>query len=811
MPFPLSHHLAVAVDNIIYVLGGYSYRSKNTAMAAYDPLTDSWEIKASMPYTNVPPSACVINGKIYVVKSNSSYSPPQNFLEYDPKTNKWTDKAPTPGHMFGGDTETCVGGYDGRAYLANHRAIHEYDPSRNAWSQVESAGGAASVMIGPKIFAISPVFKSIELGELDWMTLPQPPVRMDRPAVTATNSRLYLAGGMKDLKSLRTVLEYDLASNRWTAKSPLNYSVRGHAMAAVDGTLYVFGGEVIWGRLRNVEAYTPAADDGPNLVERKLEKRYVYSPKWQPAAPMPTPRSALSVANACPSWISTIGGQIGGKVVPNVETYYPIDGLWQVQPPLKAARRFAGATCLNKFVYVAGGQDNEHDLKSVEVYDFTRGLTSPGPGDQWTTRAPLSSPRSKLGLIAANGKVYAIGGERNGKLTDIVEAYDPSTNRWAKLPPIPVPIAPKDAVTANGRTINVYAEETSPYCFKRVYSYDTVERTWTTSGVMPRPYCLMGWTEATELPRRRYDFQMGSYPESMFAFGGRDERGELAQVDELILHTISGPYDYWAAPKDPEPPAQPPAVARKIRNPHDFAVVVGIDGYRSLPPARGGERDAASIARHLQDALGLPAENVIVLTKERASRADFASVIEEWIPKNASSDSRVFFYFAGHGTIDPVDRSAYLLPWDADLAFLRSSAYSLTGFFHHMEALKARQVIVFLDCCFGSDADRCRESRGLRPLVAYKDAEPHPASKITVYFAASNRESAGVDQDAKGGLFTGALIEGLTGPVAERKSGTLTAEDLFLYIQNKVDGAAKNQGRKQTPRLFTSNRDLRIY
>ena len=217
------------------------------------------------------------------------------------------------------------------------------------------------------------------------------------------------------------------------------------------------------------------------------------------------------------------------------------------------------------------------------------------------------------------------------------------------------------------------------------------------------------------------------------------------------------------------------------------------------------------MALNLRSTLGLPAENIIVITKERAARADFSSIIDEWLPKNLSSDSRLYFYFAGHGAIDPSDQAAYLLPWDADLSFLRSSAYPLKQFFQKLELLKAREIVVLLDCCFGADGDRCRESHGLRPLVPYQDSFPNKKSKLTVLFAASKTELAGLAAGSKGGVFTEALISGLSGQEAERTAGTLTVDELFFYVQKKVMMSASRQGRTQSPRLYTSNRDLRIY
>ncbi len=58
--------------------------------------------------------------------------------------------------------------------------------------------------------------------------------------------------------------------------------------------------------------------------------------------------------------------------------------------------------------------------------------------DSWNTKAPMCYPRDYLGVIAVDGKIYAIGGARG--TNDYVgtnERYDPKTDTWTTLEPMP--------------------------------------------------------------------------------------------------------------------------------------------------------------------------------------------------------------------------------------------------------------------------------------------------------------------------------------------------------------------------------------
>ena len=114
-----------------------------------------------------------------------------------------------------------------------------------------------------------------------WITnkfAPLPAPAEEYTAVTA-NNRLYLIGGNRGGSPQwpRTVLEYDLATDKWTAKKQVPFSGDHMAAASAGDKVYVFGGQ---------------AEAG---IKQPLNTAWEYDPAtdaWKPLAPMPAGRTA---------------------------------------------------------------------------------------------------------------------------------------------------------------------------------------------------------------------------------------------------------------------------------------------------------------------------------------------------------------------------------------------------------------------------------------------------------------------------------------------------------------------------------------
>jgi N-acetylneuraminic acid mutarotase len=59
-------------------------------------------------------------------------------------------------------------------------------------------------------------------------------------------------------------------------------------------------------------------------------------------------------------------------------------------------------------------------------------------GDSWSVLASMPTARSGLGVIAIDGKIYAIGGY-NGSYVAVNEMYDPEADTWITMNPMPTP------------------------------------------------------------------------------------------------------------------------------------------------------------------------------------------------------------------------------------------------------------------------------------------------------------------------------------------------------------------------------------
>jgi N-acetylneuraminic acid mutarotase len=97
MPDPRNHAGYVALNGLIYVIGGQNgtdeYQGNSADVDVYNPATDSWSSLASLPEgrSHIMNSTLIYNGQILVVGGEidgTDFSP--DVLVYDPVANTWT-------------------------------------------------------------------------------------------------------------------------------------------------------------------------------------------------------------------------------------------------------------------------------------------------------------------------------------------------------------------------------------------------------------------------------------------------------------------------------------------------------------------------------------------------------------------------------------------------------------------------------------------------------------------------------------------------------------------------------------------------
>jgi TPR repeat protein len=282
----------------------------------------------------------------------------------------------------------------------------------------------------------------------------------------------------------------------------------------------------------------------------------------------------------------------------------------------------------------------------------------------------------------------------------------------------------------------------------------------------------------------------------------REEEPAGAITREEMLAMMEEVAKKAAAAQAPAPKAFTSDVDRPTysaaTDPNGFALVVGVETYAGLPAAEFAERDARAVRDHLL-ALGYPERNVILLTGAQATRTGIEKYLESWLPRNVTPDSKVFFYFSGHGAPDPDTKQAYLVPWDGDAKFLDTTGYPLKRLYEKLNALKAKQVLVAMDSCFSGAGGRSVLAKGARPLVSKVDEGGGSVGALTVLAAAGPDEITGVAEGQGHGLFTYYLLKGLND-----LKGKAAAKAIYDLLKPQVQDAARRDNRDQSPQLMGS-------
>ena len=237
-----------------------------------------------------------------------------------------------------------------------------------------------------------------------------------------------------------------------------------------------------------------------------------------------------------------------------------------------------------------------------------------------------------------------------------------------------------------------------------------------------------------------------------------------------------------------------------------YAIVIGIESYRQkLPKADYAGHDAQTVTQYLTKVMGYPEENVITLTNDRAALGDMIKYFERWLPNNVEKDGTVFIYYSGHGAPNPKTGDAFLVPYDADPAFIDETGYSIKRLYDALGRLPADNIVVALDSCFSGAGDRSVIAKGVRPLVMNLDKEIKPLTGNLTVMSASSGDEVSSTYDEKGhGLFTYFFLKGLKGDGDANGDGRIDTVELFSYIKPNVRRTArKAYNNEQSPQIFS--------
>jgi len=230
----------------------------------------------------------------------------------------------------------------------------------------------------------------------------------------------------------------------------------------------------------------------------------------------------------------------------------------------------------------------------------------------------------------------------------------------------------------------------------------------------------------------------------------------------------------------------------RIMGDNDLAVIIGIEGYSSLPKSDYSYDDARLVKDYVK-ALGFRERNIELITDEKATLSGIAKTVEIWLRNKAKEDSRIFVYYSGHGAPDPATGEAYLVPYDGDPNYLSVTGYPLKKLYSKLGQLQVKEVIVILDSCFSGAGGRSVLAKGARPLVMVTGITTIPPNMAVLTATQGNQISTSAPEKGHG-IFTYYFLKAL-------KDGKRNIREIYGYIKPLVEDEAKQLNVQQRPCL----------
>src|SRR6185295_7274914 len=382
-----------------------------------------WTTVTPLPLARFEAPNVAVNGKIYVFGGwvDAALNSTTQCHVYNPANDTWayfTD-IPTPAGLPAGLT---------------HHGI-AVDGDRFVWI----AGGFQGPNLGP---AVANVWK-YDIVANSWTAGPSLPAARASGALVRLGRELHYFGGLMADRNTDAgdhwVLNLDQANPSWLSAAPLP-TPRNHLGAAVlNGKIYALAGwqhhDVSPTDVAIVEVYDAATG------------------AWSTAASTPTVRSHFEPGTFVRDGrIVIVGGKSNDQNVADITEYDPLTNTWTaLTPALPTPVRAPIAKAIGSRIVTAGGGLGSETLPTTP----TLVTTVPSANGSWFAMAPLLPGRAEIGVTAARGRVYVIGGTATSTLINTVSVFDPLSNVWTDIAPLPGPA--RDHIGAASVDDKVYA------------------------------------------------------------------------------------------------------------------------------------------------------------------------------------------------------------------------------------------------------------------------------------------------------------------------------------------------------------------
>jgi hypothetical protein len=176
----------------------------------------------------------------------------------------------------------------------------------------------------------------------------------------------------------------------------------------------------------------------------------------------------------------------------------------------------------------------------------------------------------------------------------------------------------------------------------------------------------------------------------------------------------------------------------------------------------------------------------------------------------ADPEATVIVYYSGHGWLEQSTDRYYLIPHDFDRYEWRDTALSASDFNQALQDIKAKRLLVILDCCHAAGIGTAKDvtaslqlPKGVVPTADPKgvlDALSQGEGRV-VFTSCRGEERSWIRQDNTLSVYTHHLIEALQGAASQAGTTEVTIFDLANHLGKTVPVSAAAMNQQQTPRF----------
>lgn len=190
----------------------------------------------------------------------------------------------------------------------------------------------------------------------------------------------------------------------------------------------------------------------------------------------------------------------------------------------------------------------------------------------------------------------------------------------------------------------------------------------------------------------------------------------------------------------------------------------------------------------------------------------------DWLAEKTASDDEAtaIVFYSGHGGKNEKTDSYFLLPHDADPGDLESSILPGKIFSDGLKSVKARRLLVFMDCCHAGGMASAKDEAaiGLPSDYSLEAMSKGLAEELkqgegrAVFSSSTNLQKSYIMPDGKLSIYTYHLIEALYGAGNLPHDTVVRLSNLIDHLSKSVPQSAKKAWNKQQTPFFDISSEI---